>query len=131
VTQPPSGMAPPRMVSLGDREIDLEPLAARICDRYRATYPDEDERYGDAGMAWCRHDNQHILNWAIGAAAGLVDLEAEIRWLAGVLEARDFPMDRLAHDLQMAADEAEASLAPEGTAVARLLRQSAATVRER
>ena len=30
----------------------------------RLEHPDEQERYGKAGMAWCIHDNQHILNWA-------------------------------------------------------------------
>jgi hypothetical protein len=93
-------MAPPERAG----ELDLVALAKEICARYRAEYPDEEERYGDAGMAWCLHDNQHILNWAVGARNGLVDLERELAWLAGVLSARDFPVERLARDLEIAAE---------------------------
>lgn len=128
MTEPPSGMAPPRVATFEGRKVELEPLARRICDRYRAEYPDEQGRYGDAGMAWCVHDNQHILNWAVGAATGLVALDREIGWLASVLEARAFPLERLAHDLEMAAEEVEGEL---GAAVATGLRESAAMVRER
>ena len=47
--------------------------------RYRAEFPDEEERYGDAGNAWCVHDNQHILNWAYQDAPGFVDLDEQDR----------------------------------------------------
>jgi hypothetical protein len=104
VTRPPSGMAPPTRAELEGAEIDLVPLAQEICTRYRAEFPDEQERYGDAGMAWCLHDNQHILNWAVGARNGLVDMERELGWLARVLAARDFPVERLARNLEIAAD---------------------------
>jgi hypothetical protein len=104
-TRPPSGSPPPeRAVLMGaDAPIELVPLAEEICRRYRAEFPDEDERYGDAGMAWCVHDNQHILNWAVGARNGYVDLNKELSWLAGVLAARDFPVERLARNLEIAA----------------------------
>lgn len=98
-------MPPPTSARLEDQIVELAPIAARICERYRETYPDEEGRYGEAGMAWCRHDNQHILNWAIGGAAGVVDFMREITWLARVLDARDFPLDRLARDLDLAAEE--------------------------
>jgi hypothetical protein len=102
-TRPPSGMAPPTEARLaGGEPIDLVALAGEICARYRSEYPDEQGRYGDAGQAWCVHDNQHILNWAVGARNGYVDLERELAWLARVLEARDFPLDRLARDLDLA-----------------------------
>jgi hypothetical protein len=99
-------MAPPtEAVLVGEHvPVALLPLAQEICRRYRAEFPDEQGRYGDAGAAWCVHDNQHILNWAIGARNGRVDLERELAWLARVLEARDFPLDRLARDLEIAAD---------------------------
>jgi len=101
--------------------IDLVALATEICARYRAEFPDEQERYGDAGMAWCMHDNQHILNWAVGARNGLIDLEHELGWLARVLAARDFPLERLARDLEIAAEVVPA-LADELSAGARFVR---------
>ena len=38
-------------------------LATAICERYRLEYPDERERYGDAGIAWCkiRSSTQEII----------------------------------------------------------------------
>ena len=105
---PPGGQPPPTAARLrdADDELDLAALAREICRRYREEFPDERERYGDAGMAWCIHDNQHILNWAAGAVNGYVDLEREIGWLARVLEARDFPLERLARNLDLAAEVA-------------------------
>jgi hypothetical protein len=99
VTEPPSGYPPPAEAQLGDRPaLDLGALAEEICRRYRAEFPDEEERYGDAGMAWCVHDNQHLLNWAVTEANGYGGFERQVTWLAGVLGARDFPLDRLARD---------------------------------
>jgi hypothetical protein len=103
---PPSGQPPPTDARLGSdgEPLDLAALAREICRRYRDEFPDERERYGDAGNAWCVHDNQHLLNWAAGSVNGYVDLEREVGWLARVLEARDFPVDRLARNLDIAAD---------------------------
>lgn len=102
----PSGAPPPEQAILvgADAPIELAPLAREICRRYRDEFPDEAERYGDVGIAWCVHDNQHILNWAVGARNGYVDLQGELAWLARVLEARDFPLDRLARNLDIAAE---------------------------
>lgn len=103
--RPPGGHPPPTVQSLGDgTELDLQSLAAEICDRYRAEFPDEQGRYGDAGVAWCRHDNQHLLNWAALGLRGFVDFDRELEWLAGVLEARDFPLERLARNLEIASE---------------------------
>ena len=103
--EPPSGQPPPVEARVaGAAPLDLAALAREICRRYRAEYPDEAERYGDAGNAWCVHDNQHILNWAAGSVNGYVDLNRELAWLARVLEAREFPLDRLARNLDIAAD---------------------------
>ena len=103
--EPPSGQPPPTEARLGDGDpLDLAALAREICRRYRAEYADEAERYGDAGIAWCVHDNQHLLNWAAGSVNGYVDFEREVAWLARVLEARDFPLDRLARNLDIGAD---------------------------
>jgi hypothetical protein len=81
----------------------LRALAEEICRRYRAEFPDEQERYGNAGIAWCIHDNQHILNWAVLETRGFIDLEERLAWLARVLEAREFPLPRLARNLELAA----------------------------
>jgi hypothetical protein len=110
VTESPSGAAPPEAAQLdGGELLDLRALAEEICSRYRAEFPDERERYGDAGIAWCIHDNQHILNWAVTEANGLGGFERQVGWLAGVLGARDFPLDRLARDLEIAAAVLEES----------------------
>jgi len=106
--EPPSGQPPPteaRLISHNEA-LDLPALAREICRRYRAEFPDERERYGDAGVAWCVHDNQHLLNWAAGALNGYVDMEREVGWLARVLEARQFPIDRLARNLDIGAEVA-------------------------
>jgi hypothetical protein len=104
VTEPPSGAPAPVTAELRDGEaLDIRALAQEICRRYRNEFPDEQARYGDAGMAWCIHDNQHLLNWAVTEANGYGGFEPQLAWLAGVLEARDFPLERLARDLDIAA----------------------------
>ncbi len=104
MTEPPSGYPPPVSAELlGGETLDLRALAQEICARYWAEFPDEQERYGDAGTAWCVHDNQHILNWAVTELNGYGGFERQLAWLAGVLEARDFPLDRLARNLDIAA----------------------------
>ncbi len=105
MTRPPSGQPPPVTAELPDGEtLELRPLAQEICRRYRAEFPDEQERYGDAGMAWCVHDNQYILSWAATQRNGYGGFERQLTWLAGVLEARDFPLERLARNLDIAAE---------------------------
>ena len=104
MTEPPSGYPPPVSAQLHNGPtLELRVLAQEVCARYRAEFPDEEERYGDAGMAWCVHDNQHILNWAVAESNGYGGFERQLAWLAGVLEARNFPLERLARDLEMAA----------------------------
>lgn len=101
----PSGDPPPTQATLPDGTVlDLVPLAAEVTDRYAQAFPDEDERYSAEWRAWSDHDNQHVLWWAINTHDGTVDLWAEISWLARVLEARDFPLDRLVLSLQLVAD---------------------------
>ena len=104
---PPSGEPPPTEAALGpDLTLELLPLAQEICRRYRHEFPDEQGRYGDAGNAWCVHDNQHLLNWAAGSVCGYIELKPEVAWLAGVLEARKFPLERLARNLDIGAEVA-------------------------
>jgi hypothetical protein len=129
---PPSGHRPPAEAALeGGEPLDLAALAHEICRRYRDEFPDEQERYGDAGDAWCVHDNQHILNWAVGARNGFVDLERELAWLARVLEARDFPLDRLARNLEIGAAVVEERLEGDERALAGDLASAAGFIRSR
>ena len=85
----------------GGCEIDLVRVARRACLGFVAECPDYATRYGPAGMPWCVHDNQHILNWAILSLHGTVDLEHELAWLARVLEAREFPLAWLVRGVQL------------------------------
>ena len=108
--------------------IELVPLAEEICARYRAEFPDERDRYGDAGIAWCVHDNRHILNWACEAIAFGADFRGNLLWLRRVLAARDFPVERLVRDLELAADVVSETLP--GEELARRLRDGARVVAE-
>jgi hypothetical protein len=126
---PPSGAAPPIDVTApGGSAVDVRALAKQICARYRSEFPDEEERYGDAGEAWCVHDNQYILQWALLDAAGTAALADQIAWLARVLAARDFPLERLRRDLELAADVVEETGAPWARDVAGRLRDARAAV---
>jgi len=127
--RPPSGTPPPIVAELGGRPVDLAALAVEICDRYHAHYTDEEERYGPAGQAWCRHDNQWLLSWAVGDVQGVTDLDEQACWLGRVLHARDFPVDRLAHNLRLAGEVARAQLGgDEGEALDDVLRRAARAV---
>jgi hypothetical protein len=101
---PPSGFAPPAVAFVDGVTLDLLALAQEICRRYRLHYPDERARYGDAGHAWCVHDIQHQLNWAAGDVNGFFEMKPQVAWLAEVLEARQFPLDRLAVGLDLGAE---------------------------
>jgi hypothetical protein len=128
---PPSGQPPPERAQMADgTEVDLEAIARAVCERYRAAYPDEEGRYGEAGMAWCRHDNQHLVNWAVLDTRDYVSLDEQVAWLAKVLEAREFPLDRLARDLDMAAAVVAEGVAG-SDAVAAALTRAAEMVRSR
>jgi hypothetical protein len=127
-TAPPSGFAPPEEAVLGGVAILLGPLCEEIAERYFERFPEDLERYGDAGRQWEIHDTQHLLNWAIGDVEGFVDLDKQAAWLARILAARDFPLEHLAVNLELAADVVDAQVA-DGSAVAEKLRGAAATVR--
>jgi HEAT repeat protein len=128
---PPSGQPPPIRAEMADGTVlDLAALAAEVCARYAAEYPDEHERYGEAGRLWCLHDNQHLLNWAVLDTLGYVVMDEQVAWLAKILEAREFPLDRLARDLDIAA-VVVGERVPRGDAVAAALTGAAAMVRSR
>jgi hypothetical protein len=127
---PPSGRPPPTEAALsGGEPLDLVALAEEICRRYRAEFPDEEERYGDAGIAWCVHDNQHILNWAVLERNGYGSLERELAWLARVLAGRDFPLERLVRNLDIAAAVVRERVPDGGAALADQLEAGARSVR--
>jgi len=125
---PPGGYLPPLDAELHGERVDLKHLATLICDRYYEVFPDEHGRYGPAGVEWCRHDNQWLLAWAIGDLMGYTDLNGEALWLAGVLYHRDFPVDRLVRNLEIAADIAASTIPQEAEEVAARLRQAACAV---
>ena len=122
-TSPPSGAPAPEEAD----GVDLRALAERVTERYGEEFPDESERYEPAiWRAWCRHDSQYLMQWAVLDGLGAVQLDEQVAWLARVLEARDFPLDRLARTLELCADE----LAAEGRdEVATRLRLVASDVR--
>jgi hypothetical protein len=60
---------------------------------------------------------------------GFASLEREVTWLVGILRARDFPVERLARNLELAAAVVDERLAGPGAPVAERLRAAAATVR--
>ena len=128
-TAPPTGWPAPTVAQLEGAPVELTPLASVVADRYFARHPDDLERYGaDVARAWELHDTLHLLNWAIGDVEGFVALDEQVGWLADVLAARDFPLDHLADNLEIAADVAgERVAAP----VAERLRAAAALVRAR
>jgi hypothetical protein len=114
-------MPPPEtVISPHGREIDLVPIAREACASYDSEFPDERERYGPAGAAWCRHDCQHLLNWAALSLTIELDFEAQLAWLARVLEARDFPLDRLGRGLELLAKAIRERLPDEPEVAARL-----------
>ncbi len=127
-TAPPGGWPPPDTASLDGRPVLLSPLAADVAEAYFEVHPEDLERYGELARAWEQHDTQHLLHWAIGDVEGHVDLIKQVSWLAGVLEARDFPVEHLASNLDLAATVVEAQVEG-GVPVAERLRAAAAHVR--
>ena len=128
-TAPPSGAPAPIDVAAPDGStVDVRSLAKQICARYAAEFPDEQERYGDAGQAWCVHDNQYILQWAMLDARGTTVLADQVAWLARILHARDVPFDRLRRNLELAADVVDQTGEPWAADVAQRLRDARAAV---
>src|SRR5690242_5590433 len=98
-------MAPPTRASLPDGVVlDLPVLAAEISEAHLSSHPDDVARYGDEIRAWCVHDNQHLLNWAVLDVRGELEFGGQVAWLANVLGSRGYPLASLADDLQVAAD---------------------------
>jgi len=105
VSPPSGGTAPPATATVRGELLHLTPLAVEISRRFQVEFPDELERYGDAATEWCIHDNQWLLGWAAdGLVIGGGHFLGNVRWLARLLAARDYPSERLARDLEIAAE---------------------------
>lgn len=126
MTRRPSGSPPPTSVTVGDRRIELAPLLEAIADRYFAEFPSDLERYGEAARDWELHDTAHCINWAALDVRGFASLDRNIIWLADILRARDFPLEQLARNLELAADVCAETISD---AVAARLRNAATLVR--
>ena len=131
--RPPGGEPPPATVTTDAGEsLDLRGLAEEIARRYAREFPDEQARYGEAGRAWCIHDNQYLLAWSADAVDGHLDMRGQVAWLASILEARDYPLERLARDLEIGVDVVRERVTPSvADALADVLADAAAYVRSR
>jgi hypothetical protein len=105
----PSGLEPPTDAPApGGGRLDLVALATAISDEHLAAHPEELEERGPATRDWCIHDGRWVLFWAAHDHTGDLDLVAQVRWLAGVLDARGYPLERLAAFLRRCADHVPA-----------------------
>jgi len=129
MTRRPGGMPAPTSAPLGSRRVALRPLAEAIADRYFDEFPEDLERYGEVARPWEIYDTSHCLQWALLDAQGVVSLDREVAWLATVLSARDFPLEHLARNLELAADVIDEQLGEAGAQVGSRLRAVAAGVR--
>ena len=99
----PTGTPPPAHATLADgTELDLVGAAEEVARRYFDEFPDDRERYSAEVWDWAVHDTRYILGWGTGDLNGLPMLERQTAWLARVLAARDFPLERLARNVELA-----------------------------
>ena len=121
----PSGWPPPAEATFDGIRLALVPLAEEIARRHLDRHPEDVERYGELAHEWAVHDMQHVLGWAFGESSGFVDLCQQVGWLAGVLDARGYPLVNLADCLEDAAAVVEKRVPGAGTVAARLCAVSA------
>ena len=123
--RPSGGTPPPDSARVqGDQLLFLAPLAHEAALRHQAEFPDEVERYGPAGFAWCVHDLQYVLGWAARDATSPGLLEQELAWLTRLLRARGYDIRRLARSLELLGDVV-AERHPAADDLARRLRAAA------
>ena len=106
----------------------LSPLAFEIATRHLREFPDEADRYGEAGFEWCVHDVKYLLWWAALDPRALL-LREQLRWLVRVLESREYPRDRLARALDISADVVLERHTEDGVDIAAALRSGAESLR--
>ena len=99
----PTGTPPPAHATLADgTELDLGKAAEEVARRYFEEFPDDRERYSPEVWEWAVHDTRYILSWGVGDLNGIPMLERQVGWLARVLAAREFPLERLARNVELA-----------------------------
>lgn len=119
------------MTLAGRDRLFLAPIAHEAALRFRREFPDEAERYGDAGFAWCVHDTQYLLAWALtDAEIGDRHFEKNLDWLTRLLDARGYPAERIARDLEIAADVLD-ELRPDAREAVTTLRRGAVHIHAR
>lgn len=126
----PGGMPPPQEAALPDgTPVPLQPLAERVAEIHLRRHPEDVERYGrELAHEWCVHDHQHMLAWAVAD----LDLEGQVLWLAGVLDARGYPVPNLTDSLHTAAGVIDEDIGGEpGAVIAGRLRATAQTLAAR
>jgi hypothetical protein len=74
------------------------------------------------------HDTRYILSWGVGDLNGFDMLEPQVEWLARVLDARGFPLDRLARNVELAGEVLGERLPDRRAEVGDLFRRVAADV---
>ena len=136
---PPTPDVPQRM-TVGGETLGLVRLAEEVADRFLAEFPDEAARYGERGHEWCIHDNHYLLGWAVGdlqvqelldGDAGPGMMEHHVAWLGDLLSTRGYPLERLARDLEIAADVVMERAGPAGPAVRERLLAGADVIHRR
>ena len=129
---PPTGSPPPATATLPDGErLELAPLAGEVSRRYFEEFPGDLDRYGAVAHEWCVHDNIYILAWTVADLRGHTVLARQVDWLANLLQARDYPLDQLARNLEIAGDVLGERALEHRDAVTRLLAEAAESVRGR
>jgi methanogenic corrinoid protein MtbC1 len=123
------GPEPPSSARVDGTTIDLEPLAREICHRYGVEHPDEQACQGEAGPARYVRDTPYLLAWAAAdRRLRRGQLVGNVSWLARVWAAERLPIERLARNLQIAADVVAGAEFPEARALAEDLRDAAESV---
>ena len=77
------------------------------------------------------YDNRWILSWSIMAAGGCGDFHTQLRWLAGIVQTRGYPVQWLARDLEIAAEVTVDALTSASDPVRIILLSGAGAVRAR
>jgi hypothetical protein len=80
--------------------------AADATDRFRVEHPEIVDRYGEAGLAYARHDFAYLIAWAVDAAAldSPSTFARNALWLHGLLASRGFPLEWLVRSFELARD---------------------------
>lgn len=126
----PTGTPPPASGTLPSGEaIDLVGPAEEVARRYFDEFPDDLDDYSPEVREWAVHDTRYILGWAIGDLNGFRMLGRQVDWLARVLAARDFPVERLARNLELAADVLAERLPAEREAIEAMFAEAVRGVR--